>query len=278
MPPMVARDAVETSTGNHRPWAFSWRLRSSSTMPGSTRARRPATSRSRMRVEMLRAVDDDRMVDGLAGLRRAAAARRHRHALGAADLDRPFRLLHRARHHHAERHDLVVRGVGGVAAAREAVEMHAARDLGLQPPLQSGQQRAPRRLIAAQAHPARGLDQHVELAPLDVFVEPGVRRGAGEAAIGADAEVLHRHELRCGFELSRTSSSTVSTFGSRMLISPSEMVLCLGTSRSEFERAGAAGILDQEGIGLETFDDACRLSAPRRSSRRRRAAPCGPRI
>ena len=42
--------------------------------------------------------------------------------------------------HHAERHDLVVRGVGGIAAAREAVEMHAAGDLGLEPPLQPGQQ------------------------------------------------------------------------------------------------------------------------------------------
>ena len=31
MPPMVAREAVEVSTGNHRPWALSCRLRSSST-------------------------------------------------------------------------------------------------------------------------------------------------------------------------------------------------------------------------------------------------------
>ena len=36
MPPMVAREAVETSTGNHSPCGFSWRFSSSSTMPGCT--------------------------------------------------------------------------------------------------------------------------------------------------------------------------------------------------------------------------------------------------
>ena len=50
MPPMVAREAVEISTGNHRPCGFSARLRSSSTMPGSTTQRRPSTSSSRMRL------------------------------------------------------------------------------------------------------------------------------------------------------------------------------------------------------------------------------------
>ena len=50
MPPMVAREAVEMSTGNHRPCGLSWRLRSSSTMPGSTVQRARLTSRSRMRV------------------------------------------------------------------------------------------------------------------------------------------------------------------------------------------------------------------------------------
>jgi len=44
MPPMVAREAVETSTGNHRPWGFSWRFNSSSTMPGSTTQVRAALS------------------------------------------------------------------------------------------------------------------------------------------------------------------------------------------------------------------------------------------
>ena len=43
---MVAREAVEMSTGNHRPCGLSRRFSSSSTMPGSTTQRRPATSSS----------------------------------------------------------------------------------------------------------------------------------------------------------------------------------------------------------------------------------------
>ena len=49
MPPIVAREDVEMSTGNHRPWGFSVRFKSSSTMPGSTTQRRPGTSSSTMR-------------------------------------------------------------------------------------------------------------------------------------------------------------------------------------------------------------------------------------
>ena len=90
--------------------------------------------------EMLRAVDHQRGVDGLPGLRRAAAARQHGDALLARQRNRALRFVDRARRHHAERHDLVVRGIGGVAAAREAVEMHLSRDLGLEPPLQPRQQ------------------------------------------------------------------------------------------------------------------------------------------
>jgi hypothetical protein len=62
MPPMVARDAVETSTGNHRPCGFSLRFSSSRTMPGSTTQVRPSTSRSRMR---LRCFDVSRTSDAL---------------------------------------------------------------------------------------------------------------------------------------------------------------------------------------------------------------------
>jgi len=49
MPPMVAREAVETSTGNHRPCCLSFRLRSSSTIPGSTTQLRLSMSSERRR-------------------------------------------------------------------------------------------------------------------------------------------------------------------------------------------------------------------------------------
>ena len=47
---MVAREAVEISTGNHRPEGFSARFNSSSTMPGSTVQRRAAVSSATTRL------------------------------------------------------------------------------------------------------------------------------------------------------------------------------------------------------------------------------------
>ena len=92
-------------------------------------------------VEIARAVDHQRGVDGLAGLRGAGAARQYADALLARERERVLGFFHRARRHHAERHDLVVRGVGGVAPAREGVELHLAQKLRLEPPLQAGHQR-----------------------------------------------------------------------------------------------------------------------------------------
>ena len=43
------------------------------------------------------------------------------------------RLVHAARHHDTGRHDLVERGVGGVAAAAEGIEQDVAGDLAAQP-------------------------------------------------------------------------------------------------------------------------------------------------
>jgi hypothetical protein len=43
-----------------------------------------------------------------------------------------------ARRDYADRHDLVMRGVGGVTAAIKAVEMHIAAQFGLQPTFQAG--------------------------------------------------------------------------------------------------------------------------------------------
>ena len=80
-------------------------------------------------VEMLGEVDDDAVIDGLAALRRAAAARGDFAAGIARDRKRPQRLVDAARDHDAGRHDLVERGVGGVAAAVEGIEKDAARDL-----------------------------------------------------------------------------------------------------------------------------------------------------
>src|ERR1043165_2975462 len=111
MPPMVAREAVEMSTGNHSPWALSARLRSSRTMPGSTAQRRPATSSSMMRSRWgEQSLTSEWVFDCLAALRGAAAAREHAHALLPRDRDRALGLRDGLRLNDAERRHLVMRG------------------------------------------------------------------------------------------------------------------------------------------------------------------------
>ena len=89
-------------------------------------------------IEIFRAVDDERFVDGLAGLRGPAAARQHRDAFLPGERDSPLGLCDRARQNDAHRHDLVVRGVGRIAAAGEAVEPHLAGELRPEPSFQPG--------------------------------------------------------------------------------------------------------------------------------------------
>ena len=62
--------------------------------------------------EVLRAIDDERFADGLAGLRRAAAARQDGRPLAAGNRYCAISLLDRARRDHAHRHDLIVGGIG----------------------------------------------------------------------------------------------------------------------------------------------------------------------
>ena len=82
-------------------------------------------------VEVLRGVDDEAGADRLAGLRRAAAARRDRDAVAAGDLDRPDDVLARARDDDAERLDLIDAGVGGIERARDGIESDFAFDRAL---------------------------------------------------------------------------------------------------------------------------------------------------
>ena len=93
MPPMVAREEVEMSTGNQRPCGLSRRLSSSSTIPGSTMQRLPGDVELDQLIEIARAVDDQRGIYGLPGLRGAAAARQHADALLARDRQRVLGLL-----------------------------------------------------------------------------------------------------------------------------------------------------------------------------------------
>ena len=78
-------------------------------------------------VEMARAIDDQRVVDGLSALRRAATARGDAHAVFSGDIDRPVGFFNRPRCDHTNRHDLIVRCIGGVAAAREIIKSSTIR-------------------------------------------------------------------------------------------------------------------------------------------------------
>ena len=107
-------------------------LRWPSTTPGSTARCVPSASTCSDAAQVLRTVDDQRAIDGLAALAGAAAARQDGDALLACDRQRRGDVVDRPRHDHAERLDLVDRRVGGVTAAIGAIEQHLARDVAAQ--------------------------------------------------------------------------------------------------------------------------------------------------
>ena len=80
-------------------------------------------------IQVFGEVDDNSLVDGLAALRRPAAARGDDQALVPGNRKRPQRLVHGPGNHHAEGQNLVERGIGRVAAAVEGVEENIARRL-----------------------------------------------------------------------------------------------------------------------------------------------------
>ena len=99
--------------------ACSAAFRSSSTTPGCDA--RPALVGIDLQhaVQVLRGVEDQPRADRLAGLRRAAAPRRDRHAVPSGIVT-AARRPRRSGNHHAERLDLVDAGVGGIERARRA--------------------------------------------------------------------------------------------------------------------------------------------------------------
>src|SRR6185295_19245603 len=88
--------------------------------------------------EIFRTIHDQRLADGLSGLRRTAAPRENRRAFAPGNCYRPIGLFNRSRCDHPDRHALVVGGIGGVSAAGEPVELDLARQFGSQPTFQTG--------------------------------------------------------------------------------------------------------------------------------------------
>ncbi len=81
------------------------------------------------RIVVLRMVEDDRHVAGLAGQARAAAAGHDRDVVGPAHLDRRDHVVGITGHDHADRHLAVVRGIGAVRRTAAGVEPDLAADL-----------------------------------------------------------------------------------------------------------------------------------------------------
>jgi len=120
-------------------------------------AARPVVERDHA-LHVFAALDDEGAVDRLAALRGAAAARQHRDAFLAGDLDRRGDVILILGDDDPQRLDLVDRGVGRIAPAGEPVEQHIAFDLAAQTFFQSrdwwrieghGQTRLGRRTIPA---------------------------------------------------------------------------------------------------------------------------------
>ena len=89
-------------------------------------------------VEMPGHVDDEAGADRLAALGGAGPAREYRHTGLSRDLDGAPDVGRIAGHDYAQRRNLVVRGVGAVAPAREGVEVHLALELSREPRRERG--------------------------------------------------------------------------------------------------------------------------------------------
>ena len=87
-------------------------------------------------VEIFRAIQDQRMIDRLPALRGAAAARQHGDALFLRDRYRAIGFLDRSGRDHADRHHLIMRGIGGIAAAGERSKRTSPVISRCEPPLQ----------------------------------------------------------------------------------------------------------------------------------------------
>ena len=128
MPPIVARLAVEMSGANWSPSGRAWRFRSSSTQPGWTRARRPASSISSTRLKYLDVsrITPDPIDCPACDVPPPRGDQGHIEAV--ADPDRRHDVRLGPRYDHAQRHDLVDAGIGGIQGTADAIKPDLAGD------------------------------------------------------------------------------------------------------------------------------------------------------
>ncbi len=110
------------------------------------------------------AIDDQRVIDGLAALRGAATARGDADAFRPRNGERALGFRYAARYHDPERHDLVMGCIGCIAPAGEAVEMHLGQ-FGLQPPFQARHMRYSQINPSSEASSCTGLVRNSSKRP-----------------------------------------------------------------------------------------------------------------
>src|ERR1700739_969116 len=137
MPPIVARLAVDGSTGKNSLCLRRRGVSPASTTPGSTRARRPLTStditRSRCLLQSMTSAWATVCPHCEVPPPRGNTGTPSSRAIAIAAAASPRRLLAAPRHDARQRLDLVDRRVGRIASAAERVEQHLALRLTPQP-------------------------------------------------------------------------------------------------------------------------------------------------
>ena len=141
MPPMVHRAWVEGSTGKNTPCRRNSVFSAPSVMPGSTRTEPGGGIDLQHAAQELRAIHHQRPVHGLPALAGPASPGQHRDPGLARDRQSGGHVVDRLRHDHAQRFDLIDRGVGGVTAAAGAIEQHLAADFAAETQREGGDRR-----------------------------------------------------------------------------------------------------------------------------------------
>ena len=146
MPPIVARLAVDGSTGKNSLCGRSDAVEAVEHDPGlDPDAPRRDIDRDDP-VHVPAAIEDEGAGHRLPALRGARPARQHRHAFLAGDRDRRRGILAPLRDDDAQRLDLIDRRVGRIAPAAEPIEQDLAANLAPQPGLET------RRGIVVKGH------------------------------------------------------------------------------------------------------------------------------
>ena len=138
MPPIVARDAVEMSTGNHSPFGLQPAIEFVQYDAGLDPTAPPLRIERQDLGKPFRTINDQRRIHRLPALRGSSSSRQNGNVAQPCDAQGSRRLFDRARNDDPEWSYLIGRGVGRITAPREGVEQNFADAFPAQRALQPG--------------------------------------------------------------------------------------------------------------------------------------------